>query len=57
MGRQPSTLQTNSAYLFKQVIIDMSTYRVSFEIKVDIHVFSKSAGVVVTVGFGIAEGL
>lgn len=43
------------SYLFQQVIIDMSTYGVSFKIKIDIHIFSKAAGVVITVSFRIAK--
>lgn len=35
----------------------MPTYRVSFKIKVDIHILSKPAGIVVPVCFGVAKGL
>lgn len=35
----------------------MPAYRVSFKVEVDIHVFSKPAGIVVPVRFGVAKGL
>ena len=43
-------------YLFQQIIVDMSTNRISFEIKVDVHIFPKPTRVVISVCFGITKG-
>lgn len=51
------TVEGRRPYLFQQVIIDVPTYGVSLEIKVDVHVLPKPAGIVVAVCFGVAKGL
>ena len=44
-------------YLFEQVVVDMTTHRVTFEIKVNVHVFSKSTRVVIAIGLCISKSL
>ena len=43
--------------LFQKVIKYMSTHWIAFKIKVNIHVLSKSTGVVISVGSCIAKTL
>ena len=45
------------SYLFQQVVIYVSTDRVSFEIKINIHVFAKSTGVIISICFSISKRL
>jgi hypothetical protein len=44
-------------YFFKQIVVDVTADRVSFEIEVDVHVFAKTTRVVIAVGLGVAERL
>lgn len=44
-------------YLFKKVIVNVASDGISFKVKIDIHVFPESTGVVIPVGFGIPKSL
>jgi len=50
-----SRLLQNDSWLFEQIIRDISTDWVSFEVEIDIHVFTEARWIVVPVGFGIPE--
>lgn len=47
---------TDDPGLFQEVVKDMSTFGRSFIVELDVHVFSKTAGVVVPVGLGVSKG-
>ena len=50
-------LLLNNTRLLKKIIVDMTSNRVTFEIKVDVHVFSKSGGIVIAICLGVPESL
>ena len=43
--------------LFQEVVVDVPTNRITFEVKVDVHVLPKSRGIVVSVCLGVSECL
>ena len=45
------------AHLLQQVVVDVTTHGVALEVKIDVHVFTEAAGVVVPVRLGVAERL
>jgi len=42
-------------YFFQQVIVDMTTNGVALEVEIDVHVFTKSRGIIVSVCFRISK--
>jgi len=40
----------------QEVVLNVSARWVTLEVKVDVHVFTESAGIVVSVRLGVAEG-
>ena len=47
----------NDSRLFQEVVVDVPTNRITFEVKVDVHVLPKSRGIVVSVCLGVSECL
>ena len=43
--------------LFQEVVVDVPTNWITFEVKVDVHVLPKSRGIVVSVCLGVSECL
>lgn len=50
----PRLLQDHATFL-QQVIADVPSDRIAFEVKIDVHVFSEPRRIVIAVCFGIAE--
>ena len=48
---------TFSIYLFQEIVEYMSTYWITLEVKINVHVFSKSAGIVISGCSGISKTL
>ena len=47
----------NDSRLFQEVVVDVTPNRITFEVKVDVHVLPKSRGIVVSVCLGVSECL
>ena len=52
----PLLLGDDSGFL-QEVVVDVTPNRVTFEVKVDVHVLSKSRGIVVSICLGVSECL
>lgn len=52
-----ASLLMDNSWLLKQEISDDSTDRIVLEVKLNVHVFSKSWWIVVSVGFRISKRL
>ena len=52
----PLLLGDDSGF-FQEVVVDVTPNRVTFEVKVDVHVLSKSRGIVVSVCLGVSKCL
>ena len=50
-------LLLDNSRLFKKIIVDVTSNGVTFKVKVDVHVFSESGGVVVAIGLGVSKSL
>jgi len=48
-------LLDNDAWFLQKIVVDVSTNRIAFEIKVNVHVLAEPWGIVVPIRFGIAE--
>ena len=48
-------LLLNDPRLLQEVVVDVTTDRVAFEVEVDVHVLSKPRGVVIPIGLGVSE--
>jgi len=40
---------------FKKVVVDVTSNRVAFEVKINVHVLAKTARVVISLSFSIAK--
>lgn len=53
--RQMQVPNNFEMYLFEEVIVDMASNWISFEIEVDVHVFAKATRIVISVRLRITE--
>lgn len=52
-----TTLLLNDPGLFQQIVGNNATHRIPFVIELDVHVFPKTAAIVVAVSFRISKTL
>ena len=42
-------------HTYQQIIVDVTTHGITFEVKINVHVFAKSGWIVITIGLSIPK--